>query len=108
MKGMIILAILVTIGLIGLDFYRHRNWKKLLISLGLFATVLTLAGLGNMLRSVIPIFIAHLVLIVIAWGALLLYVLRSSLYLPMILAPLVTIPLFLLMERVIGSGGLAG
>ena len=104
MKGMIIIAILLTLGLIGLDFYRHRDWKKLLISLGVFGILLTLAGLGNMVRSVIPVFIAHFVLIVIAWGTLLFYIFRDKLYWPVILSPLVTILLFIVLERVIGSG----
>ncbi|MEA3455842.1 MAG: hypothetical protein U9R26_04995 [Campylobacterota bacterium] len=108
MKGMIIVAILLTLGLTGLDFYRHRDWKKLLISLGVFGILLTLAGLGNMVRSVIPLFIAHFVLIVISWGALLFYIFREKLYWPVIFSPLVTILLFVLMERVIGSGGAGG
>ena len=106
MKAMIIVAILLTIGIIGLDFYRHHNWKKLLISLGIFGVILTLAGLGNMVRSVIPIFIAHFILIVIAWGTLLLYIARGKLYWPLVFSPLVTILLFVLMERMIGSGGM--
>ncbi len=105
MKAIIILAILATLSIIAIDFYRNRDWKKLLISLGIFGVILTLAGLGNMVRSVIPIFIAHFVLIVIAWGALLLYIVREKLYWPIILSPLVTILLFVLLERVIGSGG---
>jgi len=108
MKGMIILAILATLGIIAIDFYRHRDWKKLLISLGIFGVILILAGLGNMVRSVIPIFIAHFILIVMAWGVLLLYIVREKLYWPIIFSPLVTILLFVLMERVIGSGGTGG
>jgi len=105
---MIILAILATLGIIAIDFYRHRDWKKLLISLGIFGVILILAGLGNMVRSVIPIFIAHFILIVMAWGVLLLYIVREKLYWPIIFSPLVTILLFVLMERVIGSGGAGG
>ena len=108
MKGMIIVAIFLTLGFVALDFYRHRNWKKILISLGAFAVILTLAGLGNMLRTVIPLFIAHFVLIVVAWGALLFYIFRDRFYWQAILTPAVTILLFLLLERVIGSGGAGG
>jgi len=107
-KAIIILAILATLSIIAIDFYRNRDWKKLLISLGIFGVILTLAGLGNMVRSVIPIFIAHFVLIVIAWGALLFYIVREKLYWPIIFSPLVTILLFVLLERVMGSGGAGG
>ncbi len=106
MKGLIIVAILLTLAFVALDFYRHRNWKKLLISLSLFAGLLTMAGLGNMLRTVIPLFIAEFVLIFIAWGALLFYLFRDKLYWPIMLSPLVPILLFLLLEKVIGSSGL--
>ena len=108
MKGMIIIAILVTFGLIAMDFYRHRDWKKLLTSLATITVILTLAGLGNMTRTVIPLFIAHFILIVIAWGTLIYYIFRDRLYWPLIIAPVVTILLFVLLERVIGSAGAGG
>jgi hypothetical protein len=108
MKAMIILAIFITLGVIGLDFYRHRDWKKLLVSLGVFGIILTLAGLGNMTRTVVPLFIAHFVLIVFAWAALLFYVAREKFYWQVLFSPAITLLLFLLLERVIGSGGAGG
>jgi len=105
MKALIIIAILITILSIGISFYRSRNWKKLLISLGLFTIILTLSGLGNMTRSIVPLFIAHFVLILFAWGALILYILREKLYWQVIISPIVTIIIFLILERLIGSGG---
>jgi hypothetical protein len=104
MKGLIVIGILITLGLIAFNFYYHREWKKLSISLAIFATLLTLAGLGAMVRTVVPLFIAHLILIVISWGGVLYYIFRGKLYLQVILSPIVTIILFLIMERVIGSG----
>ncbi|SFV58907.1 hypothetical protein MNB_SV-6-1103 [hydrothermal vent metagenome] len=104
MKGLIIIGILITFGLIALNFYRTKGWKKLSISLAIFTIVLIFVGLSPMVRTVVPIFIAHLLLIVIAWGGVLYYIFRTKLYLPVILSPLATIALFLIMERVIGSG----
>ncbi len=108
MKAMVILAVLLTVVSIGLSFYRSRDWKKLLISSGVFAFILILSGLGNMTRSVIPLFIAHFVLIVFAWAALLYYVARGKLYWQVVVAPVATILLFVVLERVIGSGGAGG
>jgi len=105
MKALIIIAIVITILSIGISFYRSRNWKKLLISLGLFTLILTLAGLGNMTRSIVPLFIAHFILILSAWGALILYILRDKIYWQVIVSPFVTIIIFLILERLIGSGG---
>jgi hypothetical protein len=108
MKAMVILAVLLTVVSIGLSFYRSRDWKKLLISSGLFAAILVFSGLGNMTRSVIPLFIAHFVLIVFAWVALLYYVAKGKLYWQVMVLPVVTILFFLFLERVIGSGGVGG
>ena len=105
MKALIIIAIVITILSIGISFYRSRNWKKLFISLGLFTLILTLAGLGNMTRSIVPLFIAHFILILSAWGALILYILRDKIYWQVIVSPFVTIIIFLILERLIGSGG---
>jgi len=105
MKGMIIIGILLTVAIIALKYYRSRDWRVALISLGAFAAILTLSGLGAMTRSVIPLFIAHFVLIVVAWGALLLYIFRGRLYWQVILSPSITILLFVVMEKLIGSRG---
>lgn len=104
MKGLLILGILITAGLIVFNFYRSRGWKKLSISLVIFTAVLIFAGLSPMVRTVIPLFITHLILTTIAWIGVLYYILRGKLYLLVILSPVVTITLFLIMERVLGSG----
>lgn len=108
MKGMIILAVLLTVVSIGVSFYRSRDWKKLLISLAVFAFIAILAGLGNMTRAVIPLFIAHFVLVVFAWAALLYYIAKGKLYWQVVVAPVVTILFFIFLEKVIGSGGAGG
>ena len=106
MKALITIAILLTLALIALMFRRNRDWKKLFISLGVFTLILTLSGLGAMTRTVIPLFIAHFILIVIAWGSLIYYIFRDKLYWYIIAAPLATILLFVLLEKLIGSGGI--
>jgi glucose-6-phosphate-specific signal transduction histidine kinase len=108
MKGMIIVAVMLTIVAIGVSFYRHRDWKKLLISAAVFGFLAMLAGLGNMTRSVVPLFIAHFVLIVFAWAALLYYIARGKLYWQVVIAPVATLLFFVFLERVLGSGGIVG
>ena len=104
MKGLIIIGILITLALILANFYRTKEWKKLSISLAIFALLLVFVGLSPMVRTVVPIFIAHLILIPIAWGGVLYYIIRGKLYPLVILSPAVTLILFLLLERVLGSG----
>ena len=105
MKAMIILAILLTLLSIGVSFYRNKNKKKFLISLGLFAIVATWVGLGAMTRTGVPLYIAHFVLVVIAWGALMLYIMREKLYWLFLLSPIATLLLFVVTEKLLGSAG---
>lgn len=106
MKALITIAILLTLALMVLMFRRNRDWKKLFTSLGVFTLILTLSGLGTMTRTVIPLFIAHFILIVIAWGSFIYYIFRDKLYWYILASPIITILLFILMERLIGSSGI--
>lgn len=104
MKALMILVILATLGSIFLQYYRNREVKKLLISLGTFAAIVSLGVIGNLTRQVFPLFITHIILILISWGALILYLIRDRYYWWIIFSPLVTIGLFLLLELLTGSG----
>ena len=101
---MIILVVLLTLGMIFVQYKRSRDSKKLLLSLVSFAVIISLAVAGNLTRQVLPIFMAHLVLLVLAWGSLLWYSIRGRYYWWLILSPIITIALFLLMEILMGSG----
>jgi hypothetical protein len=83
---------------------RKKDIKKLFIALATFSMILSLAVVGNLTRQVIPLFIAHIVLIISAWGALIVYLIRDKYYWWVIFSPVVTIGLFLLLELVTGSG----
>jgi len=104
MKALIILAILATLTIIFFQYSRNKDLKKLFIALGSFALIISLGVMGNLTRQVIPLFMAHIVLIVIAWGGLLWYLIRDRYYWWLIFSPLVTIGLFLLLELLTGSG----
>ncbi len=104
MKAVLILIILATLAMLFLQHKRDRNTKKLLLSLGSFAIVISLAVAGNVTRPVPPVFVAHLVLLVLAWGGLVWYILRGRYCWWLIFSPLVTIALFLAMELLMGSG----
>ncbi len=104
MKTLIILAILATLGLIGYTFKKNKNLKKFLITLGTFVGIIALAILGNITRPVMPLFVAHEILVIMAWGTLFMYVFKSKYYWWWFVSPLVTIGLFLLLEFLGGSG----
>ncbi len=104
MKALIILAILATLAIIFFQYTRSKDLKKLFIALGSFLIIVSLGIMGNLTRQVIPLFMAHIVLIVVSWGGLMVYLIRDRYYWWVIFSPVVTIGLFLLLELLTGSG----
>jgi len=104
MKVLLILVILLTFGAIFFQYSRNKNLKKLFIALGTFTAILFLGVVGNLTRQVFPLFMAHILLTIIAWGGLIWYLIRDKYYWWIIFSPVVTIGLFLLLELVTGSG----
>ncbi len=104
MKVLIIILILATLAAIFFKYSRNKDLKKLFIALSSFLLIISLGVMGNLTRQVIPLFLAHIVLIIGAWGGLLWYLLRDRYYWWLIFSPLVTISLFLLLELLTGSG----
>ena len=104
MKALIILSILATLAIIFFQYSRNKDLKKLFIALGSFLLIVSLGIMGNLTRQVIPLFMAHIVLIVLAWGGLMVYLVRDKYYWWIIFSPVVTIGLFLLLELLTGSG----
>ncbi len=104
MKALIILTILATLAIIFFKYSRNKDLKKLFIALGSFLLIISLGIMGNLTRQVIPLFMAHIVLIVLAWGGLMVYLMRDRYYWWIIFSPVVTIGLFLLLELLTGSG----
>jgi hypothetical protein len=104
MKALLVIIILATIAMIFLQYKRSRDSKKLLVSLASFAVIISLGVMGNLTRPVIPLFMAHIMLLVTAWGALVWYLMRNKYYWWLIFSPIVTIILFLVLEVLTGSG----
>jgi len=67
----LILWILLTLGLIALEYRRSREWKRSLLAVAIFVWILSLAVVGLTMRAVLPFFLLHILLILFAWGALL-------------------------------------
>jgi ABC-type Na+ efflux pump permease subunit len=103
MKALIILVILATLAMILFQYSRKKNLSTLFTSLATFGLILAFATLGNMTRPVMPLFIGHLVLVIISWGALIIYVFKEKYYWWLIFAPIVTLGLFYILELLAGS-----
>ena len=98
MKAIIILAILVGIGLILLQYKREQDIKKMLLSFALLGLLLFLGIVGNMMRSIAPLFLTHLVAVAVGYVGLLLYTLRERFYWYLSFAPVATMLLYLLLS----------
>ncbi len=104
MKALIILAILATLAIIFFQYTRSKDLKKLFIALGSFLLIISLGFIGNLTRQVMPLFMAHIILIIVAWGGLIVYLIRDKYYWWIIFSPVMPIGLFLLLELLTGSG----
>jgi len=102
-KVLLILSILLTIGIIFFKYSREKDLKKFLFSFLTFGIIVFLAVVGNLTRPVIPIYIAHMILVISAWGGLVIYIFSRKYYSWLIFSPVVTIGLFLLLEYLEGS-----
>ena len=77
MKIFVVLALFIAIGLMSLSYKRENNIQKLLFSLMVLAAIITFAVVGNMMRSIMPLFLAHIMALIVAYGGLIYYVLRA-------------------------------
>lgn len=108
MKILILLSILFTILIIAIDFWRNKDIKKLSISISIFILISIFVGLGNMTRSIVPLFISHFVFIIISWGGLIIYIISDKLYLKAIFLPILTLILYIILVELIGANGIFG
>ena len=101
--GRAVLFVLLTLGLIALEWYRRRDWRRSLIALGTFLFLSSLAMMGLTMRAVIPLFLMHLVLLALGWLALLYYLYRGRYLWWVFLLPVMTLLLFLGLNFLEGS-----
>lgn len=97
MKVIIILAILFSIGLIFLMYKREANLKKMLLSFALLIGLISLGVVGNVMRSLMPLFLTHIVALIVAYGGLIIYILRDRFYWYLGLIPVGTLALYVLL-----------
>jgi hypothetical protein len=108
MKALIIIVILATIAIMLFQYTRNKNLIKLFIAFATFALIITFLVVGNVTRPILPIFIAHIILIIVSWGGLIVYLVKERYYWWIIFSPAVTIGLFLVLEFFAGSGNEIG
>lgn len=103
MKAVIVLVVLLTLTAIFLQYRKKGEMQTSLVALVSFGLILSLAAMGNMTRTVIPLFLAHIVFVIIAWVGLIWYLIRGKYYWWLIFLPVVTITTFWMLELLTGS-----
>ena len=99
----LLFVVLLTLGAIAFDWLRRRNLRKTLIALGTFLLLITLAIMGMTMRPVLPLFLAHLVLLAVAWLALFYYLWRGRYRWWIYWLPALTLLIFVALNFLEGS-----
>ena len=94
MKALIVISVLVAIGLIVLMYKKEEDVQKMAFSFLLLFAIIGLAVLGNVMRSVMPLFLAHIISLILAYMGLLYYVLKGRTQWILWLFPVVTLLLY--------------
>ena len=96
-QAIILLSILFAIGAIIIMYKRERNLKKMLFSSTLLVGLISLGVVGNVMRSLMPLFMTHLIALIFAYGGLLIYILKDRIYWYLYLFPVLTISIYVLL-----------
>ncbi len=99
----VVIFILFTLAIIGLDWYRHHNLKKSLIALATFVWICSLAMVGLTMRTVIPLFILHILFILFSYLGLLFYIYKERYIWWIFFLPLLTPMIFISLNYFDGS-----
>jgi len=94
MKVLIVLSILLAIGLIVLIYKREEDTQKMAFSFFILLGIIGLAVLGNVMRTVLPLYLAHIIALIIAYGGLIYYVFKDKTQWILWLLPLATLILY--------------
>jgi len=72
------MALVLAIGLIYFFYQREKDVSKLLLSSFVLIGIITLGVVGNIMRSLIVLYIIHDVAILLSYGGLLYYIVRDK------------------------------
>ena len=77
-------------------YKRENNLTKMILSFALLVGLISLGVVGNVMRSLMPLFLIHIVALIIAYGGLIIYIIRDKLYWYLGLIPIGTLVLYIL------------
>jgi len=97
MRLLIILMPLIAIGLNYLIFKKDRDIKKFILSFLLLFFIVSFFIVGNIMRAVTPMFLMHIVAIVVAYGAMIYYIFSKKIIWMALISPIITLFIYLLL-----------
>ena len=97
MRAIIVLAVLLAIGIILLFYKKDSDMPKMLFSFLVLTSIIGLAVVGNVMRSLMPLFLTHVVALVLSYGGLLYYIFSEKKQWILWLLPISTIMLYVLL-----------
>lgn len=103
MKALIIIIILLTFLVVLLKYKKDKDVKKLLFTIASFGFVISMALVGNLTRPIIPLYLTHMILIIVAWASLFMYIFKDKYCWWWIISPSITIVLFLILTWLGGA-----
>lgn len=103
MVARVVIIALISIVMLLLDYFKSRDLKKTLIASGLFIYIFTLFFVGMITREILPLFVVHIVLIIVAWGSVVWYLIRGKIYPLIYILPLINIALVFVLNFLEGS-----
>ncbi len=100
----LILIALLTLIFIGYDYKKSKNLKKSITALAVFIFILSVGFSGSILaRAILPLLFAHIVATILAYMALIYYILKNRLYWQMVILPAITIAVYVALNFLEGS-----
>ena len=97
MKAIIVLAILLAMGIIFLFYKKDSDTSKMLFSFLVLASIISLSIVGTVMRSLMPLFLTHLVALVLSYGGLLYYIFSDKKQWILWLLPMSTLAFYVLL-----------
>ncbi|CAA6798822.1 MAG: Unknown protein [uncultured Sulfurovum sp.] len=96
MKFLLVLAPLIVAALSYVMYKEDSNVKKLIITFLLLWAVITLAIVGNVMRSLTVLYLVHIGAIIVAYAATIYYVLKGKFIWLALIAPVLTMIIYLI------------
>ncbi len=88
----IIMGLLAPISL----YYKRRDKQELIVSFLLLAGIIILAIMGRTFRFITPLFLTHIIAVIISYISYLIYIIRGKLYWYLYILPFITLSLYIL------------